>query len=877
MVMPFDTYGASRRAREMQDEVERRRRLQRDLGNPQADNANIYSTSFDPPPGAMNPFSDPNLSVPPSGTGLAPTPTEVVNRQMLFTPSQTFVSAEEEERNRQRLAQEEAARLDATLRAQQQAAAATQSGGFGGMQFPTADRTGAPGLATPVLTPQQQLQQQQEVDNLKDGLARILFGDVQRFLSGAELPERNALLRIGIGPEQLNSNDPNVLRDTIEQIINSNVVGQPEFDTMSTRLAYLPFGQSPEQSRLQRNVDLNERLRKLLGGDASATDLSTPPTGTTPAATTTPATAAAPGTVTPGGVVGGTVQQGTVGQTPIGQVFNEAYDAIALLRSGATGTRLPSEIYTLAAQEAQSEARTGPATDLIDTFNAILADPNQRSFTPFTELELPAQLAAEEQRRQENFADAQRSATQTFETAQLGREQAFQQGEAQRERDFASQERVATQAFQAGESLAQRNLERELANSLNTTNTNIANINADATRFVAESNRISAEQVALINTRSAQEVARITGLNQANVESIKGQYAQIVARQTGQDKATVQRIIEAGALSRQREQVASNESISEKQLQNALTLQQLTGTNQLDIVNLQNQAAEKVANANNTNALEIVKLQGDDAFALAQMQISNQFTNQAEIERLQNEYQKELATLTNTTEEQIARINTEANASIEAGRIAADKAAYESQQAFQSQEAQAQRDFEAGQATAQRTFEGGEAGAQRAFQQQEAQLDRAAQAENVRTQFLNGLQPSEFAELQRDIARGGLTVEESENLAALVARGGLSAEERIAEMNAESRSDEMNAFISLLSNPSALGAFVTAISGELPFDAVPTLGQLSEMTPNRIQYLQGALSALGIDPQSFIRMAQSVTPQAFQETGPFGQITAMVA
>lgn len=139
------------------------------------------------------------------------------------------------------------------------------------------------------------------------------------------------------------------------------------------------------------------------------------------------------------------------------------------------------------------------------------------------------------------------------------------------------------------------------------------------------------------------------------------------------------------------------------------------------------------------------------------------------------------------------------------------------------------------------------------------------------------MQPSEFSELQRDIARGGLTVEESENLAALVARGGLSAEERLAEMNAESRTDEMNAFISLLSNPSALGAFVTAISGELPFETVPTLGQLSEMTPNRIQYLQGALSALGIDPQTFIRVAQSVTPQAFQETGPFSQITAMVA
>lgn len=35
MVMPFDTYGASARARALADEVERRRRLQSDLGNPQ--------------------------------------------------------------------------------------------------------------------------------------------------------------------------------------------------------------------------------------------------------------------------------------------------------------------------------------------------------------------------------------------------------------------------------------------------------------------------------------------------------------------------------------------------------------------------------------------------------------------------------------------------------------------------------------------------------------------------------------------------------------------------------------------------------------------------------------------------------------------------
>ncbi len=87
----------------------------------------------------------------------------------------------------------------------------------------------------------------------------------------------------------------------------------------------------------------------------------------------------------------------------------------------------------------------------------------------------------------------------------------------------------------------------------------------------------------------------------------------------------------------------------------------------------------------------------------------------------------------------------------------------------------------------------------------------------------------------------------------------------------------MNSLLALLSNPQALGAFVTIISGELPFTSVPTMGELTDMTPSRIEYLQGALSALGIDPQTFIRMAQDVTPQAFQETGPFGQLSAMIA
>ena len=111
----------------------------------------------------------------------------------------------------------------------------------------------------------------------------------------------------------------------------------------------------------------------------------------------------------------------------------------------------------------------------------------------------------------------------------------------------------------------------------------------------------------------------------------------------------------------------------------------------------------------------------------------------------------------------------------------------------------------------------------------------------------------------------------------MLARGGLTPEQRLTEISSETRSAEMNSLLALLSNPQALGAFVTILTGEMPFDVVPTMGQLTEMTPSRIEYLQGALSAIGIDPQTFIRMAQDVTPQAFQESGPFGQLSAMIA
>ena len=559
-------------------------------------------------------------------------------------------------------------------------------------------------------------------------------------------------------------------------------------------------------------------------------------------------------------------------------IFQAGYDAIEALRAGQTGVRLPDEIFQIAANDAATGKTYSTAQNIIESFDfgvtpeAQVQVANIEASTAARELDLAEDRATREfQIANNQILNTARQIDNEFNIA-LGDLELRQLTQSQQ-----NQIEKSRLAFDERNARANRGLERELAQASNKTNIDIANIQSEASRFVATENGLAARDVAIFNKASAAEVAEITGLSKAQVANIQGDYNRQVAVLTGLSQQEVASIQGANQLAVEKERLSSQETISDNQLSNAIKLAGLNNTNTATIAKAQNDAALAVATANNTSASEIAKLQGDDAYRLSQMQISEQFKGEAEIAKLQKDYQKELATLTGTTEEQIASIQAQSNEDINKARIAGEKEAYTAQQTFQSQEAQAQRDFESGEATAQRTFEGQQVTGQQTFQAQEAQLDRDAQAENVRLQFLNGLQPAEFAELQRDISRGGLTVEQSENLAALVARGGLSAEERIAEMNAESRSDEMNTLISLLSNPQALGAFVTAISGELPFETVPTMGQLAEMTPNRIQYLQGALSALGIDPTTFVRMAQSVTPQAFQESGPFSQISAMIA
>tara|TARA_R100001082_G_scaffold40926_1_gene21704 strand:+ start:5461 stop:8280 length:2820 start_codon:yes stop_codon:yes gene_type:complete len=939
MTMPFDTYGMSARMRALKDEEDRRRELQIALGNPQSDT--IQETVDKVGYGPFNPTVDPNKSGPPewggvfpqqvvdqqislmpSGAFSGPTPAQVAanlraqeearllqsarttyapsladsTTAMSYAPTIDYESAEEAQRRRERAAQMEAMELDARLRAQQQETAARESGGFGSMQYGTsADRPGLFTPDTPAPTPQEQLASLQEAETLKNTLASAVFGDIGKWNSfvsttdfGYESGPLRALESIGITKEMMRSQDPEVLRNMIQQIIDTNILADPGFDTASTLFSNIPFGETPESNRLKRALDTNQRLQELLSGTPSASGPNIvdsaqmavdaagggpATTSTTPAQSMSPADIAAQtqytGDVTPSANI---AQQQTVSANA-GDIFNQAYDALALLRSGSTGSRLPVGIFAIAQEEAENGNLNGPANQLVTAFNA-----EQAGLTPFGEdTRARAEFDAQQREAERAFQTTERTGTQDFTTSEregtqdfvtgerLGAE-AFTTSEREATEGFVTSERVATQTWQAGESQKQRDLESDIAEGLNETNITINQVATEANKYIAEQNNLTERDIALFNNNTAKEVAEITGLNQGKVEDIKGEWARIVAMQTGSDQISIQNIIQNATNQRKAEELLSAERISNAQIASAKALQEIIGGDQLALVEAQNTAALNVANANNTSAEAIAALQGDDAFSLAEMQISNQFANEKEISAIQKEYQKELATLTGTTEEQIAGINNAANKELEDARIAGNKAAYEAQIASAETISTAQLESAEGIAKEARDL-----------QVSESALDRATQEAIAKTQYLNDLQPAEFATLQKDIARGGLSVEESENLAALVARGGLTAEQRLAEMSAESRTDEMNAFLALLSNPSALGAFVTAISGELPFEAVPTMSQLSDMTPNRIQYLQGALSALGIDPQTFIRMAQDVTPQAFQETGPFGQISAMIA
>jgi len=764
-------------------------------------------------------------------------------------------------------------------------------------------RTPAPTDSTPVpiQTPQERLEQLNLAQTLREPLIDVLGYK----LFGASRPQYkiqvlNALESIGLSRDIVSSEDPVELQNAINLIIQSNILADPIFDTAGTEFAIFPGGQSQEQNRLERAKNQNQRLSELLGQGAS-TDAA--------AVTETPSEVIGQSeTLQPSDqrtYMGDPTMQPTpqaAGSAP-GLPYDAIYESLANARGGSADARLPREVLELANMPFGTEGQ-GQAQDFVNQFNRAL-DQQQQSDQQ--------KVAAIQQAGASVVANTQASSALNVVNAQISGQADIADMQNATNKYAIAMEGVrltSAQNHAASEGALDRAAQTAISSATNISQQAIAGMQTQAQIAVANTNKMSASEVATINRYSASEAATITGRSKEDVARIQGQYQFNLGQLTNSTNVQIAQYQENARLQAARDNILSANYIANLNTSSAQLIAATNKSSALEVATAQATAAQNVATANNTTAQAIATLQGDDAYALSLMQISNQFANEKEISLIQKEYQKELATLTGTTEEQIAALNNQAVISVKTMEIQGTKDAVDAQIAFETQQAATQRTFEGQQAelarnqqtslatgeqglqrelasgqqglerelaTGEQTFQSGQATAQRAFETEQAALNRQAEAEAIKVQYLNNLQPAEYSELQKDIARGGLTVEESESLAALVARGGLSAEQRISEMNAESRSDEMNAFIALLSNPSALGAFVTAISGELPFEAVPTMSQLADMTPNRIQYLQGALSALGIDPQTFIRMAQDVTPQAFQDTGPFSQITAMVS
>jgi len=509
----------------------------------------------------------------------------------------------------------------------------------------------------------------------------------------------------------------------------------------------------------------------------------------------------------------------TMGAQVTPEDFNAAMQAIREVQGGGTAS-LPDSIIRLGMSDTTGNS---PAAQLVRQFG----DAQARSM-PFEQATQRRQETLEQARLDLDTA-AVNNALDIAGMQARSDEYRAQLGFASDQMQMQSNERINNANIRSAEMIAQAS---------NQSNERIAEVSANASRDVAQINGLSQQQVALINTRSAKEVAEITGLNQREVERIKGDIQTRIAQATNLSKEDIARIQADAQTDVAQIQMQSANNVATKNNLSAQLIAEGSNRTQVEVAQAQRDAQIEVATQNRLSQETIAKLvYSDDAAALRLAE----FNDLKEIERIRNDYAKELARLTDTEAIQIAEINAEVQEELQEAQLQFEKEKYEAEIAAQPEQLEFQREL------AQMQFQGG-----------------------YET-------PQEFKAAQIEIGRGGLTQEEDASLRALLAAGGLTPEQRLAEISAESRSQEMNSLMALLTNPQALGAFVTIISGELPFETVPTMGQLTEMTPSRIEYLQGALSALGIDPQTFIRMAQDVTPQAFQETGPFGQLSAMIS
>ena len=419
---------------------------------------------------------------------------------------------------------------------------------------------------------------------------------------------------------------------------------------------------------------------------------------------------------------------------------------------------------------------------------------------------------------------------------------ADQQAEAQKTiaaENRAAEERIALESRTANIAIAQ---------STNTAETEIAKISADAQIQIAEDNRISQEKVALANSLNVVAAAEATGLSQEKVAQIQGDYNKAVAEATGLSAQEVARI---QGLSQ--EQIAKIKSASEVQV----AQQQASAT-----IQAAQQAAQAQTGAAQLGAAEqrfATTTQAGTERAIAQLQADTQ-TRIAQIQsdtsRDQAAKNLEIATVQQQAQEAIARIQQEGQLAIAQQQTNPFGLSAEEYMAMQ-------------------TAPGAVSPADTLSTQQYIDLQNSLAR--------GGLSPAQQIQLyeaqqqaQASAQRGGLTPQDFISLQESIARGGLTPEQRLAEQQQGQSVQALTALLTLLSNPSALGALSTLSSGQTPFGgAIPSAAALQGRSNEFLNFLQGAFGAAGITPSALVNLIQGVTPAGV--SNPFGALTGQVA
>ena len=401
---------------------------------------------------------------------------------------------------------------------------------------------------------------------------------------------------------------------------------------------------------------------------------------------------------------------------------------------------------------------------------------------------------------------------------------------------------------QAAIALEDRTANIQIAESANSTEAQIAQINADAQIAIADDNRISQETVALANSLNVVKAAEATGLSQEAVARIQGEWQKQISDATGLSQQQVAQIQAASQENTASIQATAQQIVGEAQAQAEIQAAQQAAQAQTGVAQI---GAAEQRFATTTEAAtqrNIAQLQADTQTQIAQIQ--------ADTTRDQSQKDVEIANVQRQAQEAIARIQQE-------GQLAIAQ---------------------------QQTNPFGLTPAQ--YMQMQTQQTAPSPAETLTTQQYidlqeslarGGLTPAQQIQLyeaqqqaQGASQRAGLTPQEFIGLQESVARGGLTAEQRLAEQQQGQQVQALTSLLTLLSNPSALGALSALSTGQTPFGgAIPSAAALQGRSNEFLNFLQGAFGALGVTPSALVNLVQGVTPAGI--SNPFGALTGQVA